>query len=131
MTAKPLERVRLAIVGSGPAGYTAAIYAARAELAPLVVAGAAFGGQLMVTTEVENYPGFPRAWPGPELVELFRKQAERFGARVVFEDATEIDFSTPAVRDRDRRAHGSRPTRWSSRPARRRSGWASRRRRRT
>ena len=93
MTARPLERVRLAIVGSGPAGYTAAIYAARAELAPLVVAGAAFGGQLMVTTDVENYPGFPEGVAGPELVELFRKQAERFGARVVFEDATAIDFS--------------------------------------
>jgi thioredoxin reductase (NADPH) len=91
--AKTLERVRLAIVGSGPAGYTAAIYAARAELAPLVLAGAAFGGQLMITTEVENYPGFPEGVAGPELVELFRKQAERFGARVVFEDATAIDFS--------------------------------------
>jgi thioredoxin reductase (NADPH) len=93
VTDKPLERVRLAIVGSGPAGYTAAIYAARAELAPLVVAGAAFGGQLMVTTDVENYPGFPEGVAGPELVELFRKQAERFGARVLFEDATSIDFS--------------------------------------
>src|SRR5262249_12346847 len=92
VTTKPTERVRLAIVGSGPAGYTAAIYAARAELAPLVVAGAAFGGQLMVTTDVENYPGFPEAVAGPELVELFRKQAERFGARVLFEDATAIAF---------------------------------------
>ncbi|HTO09494.1 MAG TPA: thioredoxin-disulfide reductase [Myxococcota bacterium] len=89
---KPVTRVRLAIIGSGPAGYTAAIYAARAELEPVVIAGAAFGGQLMITTEVENYPGFPEGVSGPELVELFQKQAERFGAKVLFEDATAIDF---------------------------------------
>jgi len=90
---KPVAHVRLAIIGSGPAGYTAAIYAARAELEPVVIAGAAFGGQLMITTEVENYPGFPEGVSGPELVEMFQKQAERFGARVHFEDATTIDFS--------------------------------------
>jgi thioredoxin reductase (NADPH) len=90
---KPVTRVRLAIIGSGPAGYTAAIYAARAELEPVVIAGAAFGGQLMITTEVENYPGFPEGVSGPELVELFQKQAERFGAKVLFEDATAIDFA--------------------------------------
>ncbi len=90
---KPKTRVRLAIIGSGPAGYTAAIYAARAELQPVVIAGAAFGGQLMITTEVENYPGFPEGVTGPELVESFQKQAERFGARVRFDDATSIDFS--------------------------------------
>jgi len=90
---KPVTHLRLAIVGSGPAGYTAAIYAARAELKPVVIAGAAFGGQLMITTEVENYPGFPEGVSGPELIEMFQKQAERFGARVLFEDATAIDFS--------------------------------------
>jgi thioredoxin reductase (NADPH) len=90
---KPVERKKLVIIGSGPAGYTAAIYAARAELAPVVVAGTAFGGQLMITTDVENYPGFPEGVAGPELMELFQKQAERFGTRVVFEDATAIDFA--------------------------------------
>jgi len=90
---KPKTRVRLAIIGSGPAGYTAAIYAARAELQPVVIAGAAFGGQLMITTDVENYPGFPEGVTGPELVESFQKQAERFGARVRFDDAKAIDFS--------------------------------------
>jgi thioredoxin reductase (NADPH) len=87
------ERVRLVIVGSGPAGYTAAIYAARAELAPVLLAGLQFGGQLMLTTDVENYPGFPEAASGPELMERFQRQAERFGARVLFEDATRVDLS--------------------------------------
>jgi thioredoxin reductase (NADPH) len=91
---KPVTRVRLAIIGSGPAGYTAAIYAARAELEPVVIAGAAFGGQLMITTEVENYPGFPESVAGPELVELFQKQAERFGAKIRFEDAIAIEFGS-------------------------------------
>jgi len=87
------EHRRIVIVGSGPAGYTAAIYAARAELAPLVVAGLQFGGQLMLTTDVENYPGFPEGVSGPEMMELFQKQAERFGTKVLLEDATQVDLS--------------------------------------
>ncbi len=87
------EHVKLVIVGSGPAGWTAALYAARAELHPVVVAGLAIGGQLMLTTDVENYPGFPEALSGPDMMERFQKQAERFGARVYQEDATRIDLA--------------------------------------
>ena len=89
---KPTQHVKLLIIGSGPAGYTAAIYAARAELEPAVVAGLTFGGQLMLTTDVENFPGFPEGVSGPEMMELFQKQAERFGARIYMEDATEVDL---------------------------------------
>jgi thioredoxin reductase (NADPH) len=87
------ERVRVLIVGSGPAGYTAAIYAARAEFEPVMLAGLQFGGQLMLTTDVENYPGFPEGVTGPDMMDLFQKQAERFGTRVLFEDASELDLS--------------------------------------
>ena len=88
------EKVKCIIIGSGPAGYTAAIYAARANLEPVLYTGMEMGGQLITTTEVENYPGYPEGVTGPQMMEDFKKQAERFGTDVRFGIATRVDFSS-------------------------------------
>ncbi len=87
------ERRSIVILGSGPAGYTAALYAARANLKPLVLKGLEAGGQLMLTTDVENYPGFPDGIMGPELMDAMEKQAARFDTEIVAQTVTRVDLS--------------------------------------
>jgi thioredoxin reductase (NADPH) len=87
------ETRELIIIGGGPAGYTAALYAARANLNPLVIEGFAWGGQLMITSDVENYPGYADGVLGPQMMQDFRRQAERFGAEFVTDDVTKVDFT--------------------------------------
>src|SRR3954452_18836701 len=93
MSQMDMDTRELIIIGGGPAGYTAALYAARADLEPLVIEGFNWGGQLMITSDVENYPGYRDAVVGPKLMEEFRAQAERFGAEFLTDDVTRVDFS--------------------------------------
>src|SRR5437763_4986215 len=88
----------LIIIGGGPAGYTAALYAARANLEPLVIEGFAWGGQLMITSDVENYPGYADGILGPQMMQDFRRQAERFGAVFLTDDVTRVDFTEQPFR---------------------------------
>src|SRR5215216_4557767 len=95
MSEKKIEN--MIIVGGGPAGYTAALYAARANLEPLVFEAFQWGGQLQNTTDVENYPGFPEGIMGPEMMQQFRAQAERFGTRFISDDATKLELSDGGI----------------------------------
>jgi len=92
------ETRELIVIGGGPAGYTAALYSARANLRPLVIEGFQWGGQLMITSDVENYPGYPDGVLGPEMMQEFRYQAERFGAEFLTDDVTRVDFSVHPFR---------------------------------
>ena len=115
------------IIGGGPAGYTAALYTARANLRPLVIEGFNWGGQLMITSDVENYPGYADGVIGPTMMGDFRRQAERFGAEFVTDDVTRVDFSERPFRvyvgDDEHRADSSSQ---AVRPRRRHASWACR-----
>src|SRR5438445_10242098 len=115
---------KVIIIGSGPAGYTAAIYGARANLAPLMLSGVQAGGQLMLTTLVENYPGFVEGIQGPELMEIMKKQAEHFGTEMITEDVTSVDFSQrPVVVKTDDQTFEATPSSVPTAPPRSSSAW--------
>ena len=88
-----IEHVKCLIIGSGPAGYTAAVYAARANMNPVLYTGPEIGGQLMITTDVENYPGYPEVIMGPQIMDDFKKQAERFGTDIMMAMISKVDFA--------------------------------------
>lgn len=95
------EKVKVLIIGSGPAGYTAGIYASRANLSPVIYEGNQPGGQLTQTTEIENFPGYPEGIQGPDMMEEFRRQAERFGAKIISKTVAEVDFSERPFKIKD------------------------------
>ena len=123
-----VTHAKLIIIGSGPAGCTAAIYAARAMLEPIMIRGVQAGGQLTITTDVENYPGFAEVIQGPWLMEQMEKQAEHVGTRLVADHVIKLDLVAAPVPARHATpATSISPTRWSLRPARRRAGSICRR----
>ena len=97
-TTETPTKLKTLIIGSGPAGMTAALYTARANLNPLILSGMELGGQVSITHMVENYPGFPEGVEGPQLVEYFQEQAERFGTQVEYDSATEVDLTSRPFR---------------------------------